>query len=131
MLKIELLIILILTIILISPISLSYSMDPPDETVHQHITNESKLIWKLLPSEIKIHILNPIIASLDFPIVAGYESGDDIVTGSGEEDLVASTWFAGFGNHFWQPDSPQIGFYNDGLDINSKDMGSSYVKAKE
>ena len=106
-------------------------MDPPNKTVHQHITNESKLVWKLVPYEINRKLLNSISADLDLPVVAGYESGDDTITGSGEEDLVASTYSAYFGNHFWQPDSPQIGFYNDGLDTRGRDRGSSYVRAKK
>ena len=96
----------------------SYDFDPPSKTVHQHITNESKLVWKLIPYEIKKHLLNPINAVLDFPLVAGYEPGDDIITGSGEEDLVFDVRVTFNSNHLWQPDNLTIingvAYYDDG-----------------
>ena len=106
-------------------------MEPPSKVVHQHITNESKLVWKLIPFEVKQHLLRPINEDLDLPLVAGYEPSDDIITGSGEDDRAYSSLIVFNANHFWQPDNPQVGFYNDGLDILSSNKGSSYTRAKE
>lgn len=107
--KYKTLILILAMFVLICNAALAYTREPPNEVVHQHITNESQNIWKLIPTEIKEHLNNSIIDQLDFPIVAGYEPGDDVITGSGEEDLVASTLVALFGNHFWQPDNPDNG----------------------
>ncbi|MBI2559051.1 hypothetical protein HYW20_07055 [Candidatus Woesearchaeota archaeon] len=55
-------------------------MDTPNETVHQHITNESKLVWKLRPNEIVNHLTNPINEELDAPFTANFDVGDDIIS---------------------------------------------------
>ncbi|MBI1935063.1 hypothetical protein HYS31_01355 [Candidatus Woesearchaeota archaeon] len=96
---------------------ISYEIDPiPENTTHQHITNESQKVWLLIPYEIKTYLRNPINRDTndnDFNV------GDDIIDGSREEDrpFLQLRFF----RHFWQPDNPQVGFYNDGLDILSKD----------
>jgi len=80
------------------PIVLPYKMETPiNATVHQHITNESKLIWKDVPFEIKNHARNSITNELD----GDYDTGNDIISGSGEEDKGISLPFL---RHFWQPD---------------------------
>ena len=39
--------------IIVINLSIAYTVDPPDETVHQHITNESQKVWKLISSNFK------------------------------------------------------------------------------
>ena len=75
----------------------SYSVDPPSNT-HQYITNESQIVWKLIPKEIKDHLQTPLNQNLDL----GYQNSEDIITGSGEEDVP----FTKTRKHFWQPDNP-------------------------
>ena len=135
---------LILVIFIVTSIRVySYKQDPPNNVTHQFITNESKEIWKLIPYEIKLHLLNDIRAdpngeiSVQFiPCLtenADYDNGDDIITGSGEEDNTLSTCFAVYGNHFWDVDDPDTESiagnddYNDGLGT----FGSSYRRALE
>lgn len=48
---------------------------------------------------------------------ADYNNGDDVITGSGEEDLEFYTLAHIYRDHFWQPDSPEKGSYNDGLNV--------------
>ncbi len=134
-------IILVLLLFLESLMVSSYKQDPPANTTHQFITNESKEVWGLIPYEIKAHLLNDIRAdpngeiSVQFiPCLsenADFDRGDDIITGSGEEDNTLSTCTAEYGNHFWDVDDPNTPLmlgnddYNDGLGA----MGSSYRKA--
>ncbi|MBI2575587.1 hypothetical protein HYV84_00075 [Candidatus Woesearchaeota archaeon] len=99
--------------------ALSYSVETPNKTVHQHIANESQKVWELTLPEMKQHLANPINNNL----TSFYNDGDDIITGTGEEDALFN-WLT----HFWQPDSPQNGVYDDGLN-SPLDMGSSYSRA--
>lgn len=114
----------------------AYEMSPPDRVTHQHMTNESKEIWISIPYEMKIHIDNPINLNLDAPLQADYDNGDDVITGSGEEDRALDTILAVFGNHFWQPDNPDTILmlgnddYNDGLNT-PLPQDSSYRRALE
>lgn len=116
----------------------------PNTYVHQQITNESQKVWNLIPYEIKKYLLNSVkadpggeISFLDISTClkenADYDTGNDIITGSGEEDNTKSTCNRRtfFGNHFWDADDPNTASmlgnddYNDGL----KGFGSSYRRA--
>src|SRR3989338_8276530 len=112
---------LFLFIVLLN-ISLAYKMESGTE-VHQHITNESQNVWQLIPNEIKQHIKNPIHTNTNTinPVGADFNSGDDIITGSAEEDILARPL-----NHFWDSDSPNLGVYNVGLSVSYE---SSYNRA--
>ncbi|MBI1935061.1 S8 family serine peptidase [Candidatus Woesearchaeota archaeon] len=70
---------------------------------------------------------NPINEELDAPFTANFDVGDDIITGSGEEDLAFGVNIVLNSNHFWQVDNPDDGDYDDGLGI----TGSSYRRAQE
>ena len=115
--------------ILLIPVSFSYEVDPINATVHQYITNESILVWKNIPYEIKAHAQRRIIEQLD----SNYDIGDDIISGSGEEDKGISLPFL---RHFWQPDDPDTfangsGDYNDGLNACfGTNCDSSFVRAR-
>ncbi len=104
----------------------AYDIDPPSQTVHQHITNESKYLWVSIPDEIKEHLKKPINSTLN----DNYNIDDDIIIGSGEEDKpITDAW-----QHFFNPDIPQSGVYNDSINkcpppIGSKECGSSYQKS--
>ena len=98
-------IILICFIELISIVTITsaYKVKSPD-TVHQHITNESQYLWNQIPYE----MINQFREPLDKDLNGKYDNyEDDIITGSGEEDLdiFRSTNYIN-GNHFWQPDDP-------------------------
>ncbi len=123
-----------LFIVLNSFIIFAYSMGSNAE-VHQHITNESKFVWTQVPEEIKNHLTLPINSTLDSFGFAKYDSNEDIIIGSGEEDLTPVTVGTFFTNHYWSPDNPQNGNYNKGLDIYKLgipiitiNLGSSYQK---
>ena len=121
--KLKAIILLHLVLIILSYNSTAYSMNPDEsgvqKTVHQHITNESKLIWKLMPYEIKNQLTNPINKGLDSPFTANFDYGDDVITGSGEEDLAFDVNTIVNSNHFWQPDEPTIisgvAYYDNGM----------------
>ena len=87
---------------LVSP----YSIDTPNETTHQHITKEAVEVWKLIPHEIKNHTGNLINRSIDAAFTAKYHVGDDVITGSGEEDKDFWVDTSCLAPHFWQPDVP-------------------------
>ncbi len=101
------------------PIVLGYNVDPP-ENVHQHITNESAKVWTLIPPEMKQHLKTPLNQNLDSD---NFQNGEDIITGSGEEDRPEANAVL----HFFQPDNPYggIGQYNDGIFV----FESSYTRA--
>ena len=110
----------------------AYSMGEGTE-VHQWITKESGEVWNDMPDEINAHLQSPY----DGHLSVGYQLGNDIISGSGEEDLgfPATPWR----EHFWQPDNPQNGLYKDGLDLNINPLnpvqiplnqGSSYRRAR-
>jgi len=123
------LIILVILILIVVPTSLSYKMEPDESATHQKITKEAIEVWPLIPNEIKNHSGNSIDTTLD--ILANFDSGDDIITGSGEEDRAIGAYVHYYGNHFWDSDDPNTASmlgnddYNDGLGI----MGSSYRRA--
>ena len=118
--------------VLLINLALAYSPNSPT-AVHQYIANESKGLWSLIPHEIKSHISNPLntdisdvspLSRIGGMIEADYDSGDDVIDGSGEEDVPAVK----VRNHLWEPDNP--GFfdnYNDGVHI----FGSNYRKAMD
>ncbi len=116
-----------LILILLTYSIFAYKINPTP--VHEHITNESKEVWPLIPYEIKLHLGKSINASIN----STYDSGDDIVTGSAEEDRAMDTITAFFRNHFFQPDNPlthliSFEYYNYGL---LQYPQSSYIKARE
>ncbi|MBI3027437.1 S8 family serine peptidase [Candidatus Woesearchaeota archaeon] len=140
----------VLFIILFSSTVFSYKQGPnvtgiddPNTYVHQKITKEAEKVWSLIPYEIKKHLTNNIAADPNGEISfegltscilngADYDIGDDIVTGSGEEDNARSTCEATFGNHFWQPDRPDtLTIGNDDYDDGLGPFGSSYRKSVE
>jgi len=124
---------ILLFIFLLDLTTYAYTVETNQE-VHQYLTNESKETWKLIPSEIKDHLITPLNQTID---EKGFKAGEDTTTGSGEEDKELSLedfFCAGrpFCRHFWQPDNPgspstEIDDYDDGL----ASFGSSYRKALE
>jgi hypothetical protein len=112
--KTLLIFLLIVFIISLSNVN-AYKINPP---VHQYLTNESKEVWKFTPEEINDHLLTSLNQNLN----GIYNSGDDIITGSGDEDSFVRFFF-----HFWQPDTPNSGQYqyNDGI----SGFGASYPLA--
>ena len=97
----------------------AYDMDPEDNsTVHQHLTNESKLILELITPEMENHLTSRVASDT---IDGNYdpEIGDDTITGSAEDDRGPES--APFLWHFWNPDDPNTPSmtgnddYNDGL----------------
>ncbi len=102
------------------PVS-AYKMGPQnleegtlDRVVHQHITKESQHIWSALPDEI-VNKLNKSIYARDLDGYYTSDLGDNIITGSAEEDKALSSLFAVFTNHYWDPDVPNGGLYDEGL----------------
>ncbi len=108
-----LLIILALNIVVVE----AYKIEDT-QVVHQHITNESQETWKDMPDEMKAHLTNSRYVYLDNN---GYDLGDDIISGSGEEDTDVvsgpSPYDLPFLGHFWEPDNPRSGRYDDGLNL--------------
>ena len=100
------------------PIVNAYNVELGQE-VHQYLTNESKGIWKLIPKEIKEHLGNTLQTYNDNNT---YENGELTIDGSAEEDFGTNPL-----RHFWQPDNPKNGKYNDGLTII---LDSSWERAK-
>ena len=103
----------------------AYDMDPPNETVHQHLTKESQLIWNLITPEINNHLVSSIA---DEGINGNYDIDDDTITGSAEDDKGPEAFPFLF--HFWEPDNPDTTTsgsddYDDGL----LGFGSSYRRA--
>ncbi len=92
-------------------LTMAYKMENNRE-VHQHITNESQLVWKLIPNEIKNHLKNSIKTNINTLTARNvdFNPGEDIINGSAEEDIRSRPL-----QHFWNPDTPQNGRYNDGL----------------
>lgn len=122
--------ILIVALILsLVQLSVAYKQDPDEDTpVHQHITKEALEVWSQIPYEIKDHASNSIYTDLASNKITKvkYSSGKDIITGSGEEDVPIYEAF----QHFWEPDNPESGKYNDGLNIiGFYNQQSSYRKA--
>jgi len=102
----------------------AYKVEAPYSTVHQYITSESDDVWLLIPVEIQKHLLKQFNST---DIDGNYDPSNDIITGSGEEDKVLSTIFPAFyRNHYWNPDSPNNGRYDQGLVYQE----SAYTKAR-
>ena len=128
----KLLIISILIFWLVSSLTFSYTVEVNEE-VHQHLTNESQNVWKSIPIEIKNHLKNKIQTNINpfLSVTSDFNLGDDTITASAEEDIRSRPK-----NHFWQPDTPEIGFYNDGINTRKNPLASfqnqdsSYTTAK-
>ncbi len=114
----------------------------PSNYTHQKITKEAEKAWQIIPTEIKNHLINNLNADPNDEVSfenltqcktyenANYDNGDDIITGSGEEDNARSTCNAIFGNHFWDPDTPNtLTSGNDDYDDGLGPFGSAYRKA--
>src|SRR3989344_2206306 len=86
----------VILIILFVPLSVAYSVAPPNHTVHQHISKEAISIWSEIPAEIQNHGATPINQNMPGIIscdTCGYQAGDDIITASGEEDFYVTEAF--------------------------------------
>ena len=99
--KYSTLILFLVILLVIMPLTFSYEVDPPG-TVHQHITNESQITWKLAPPEMKNYISNPLNTNINDG--NGFDPEDDIIDGSGEEDKGPE--YLPFFRHFLEPDNP-------------------------
>lgn len=111
-----------------------------DVPVHQWIAYQASFIWST--SEI-IDNINSVDysdvwddADDSFLNNSGYEFGDNLLIGSGEEDKdttddsYSCSWFGYNGPacwHFWDPDNPEGGNYDDGI----LDYGSNYNRAQK
>ncbi|MBI2667418.1 VCBS repeat-containing protein [Candidatus Woesearchaeota archaeon] len=113
-----LLISVLFVLVIFSNIVNAYDVGPNEE-VHQHITNESAIVWKLTPNEIKEYLGDSL---QDYNDDNEFDSQDTIITGSAEEDYGSNPL-----RHFWQPDDPQIGEYDNGLFLF---YSSSYTRAR-
>src|SRR3989344_5570466 len=58
---------------------LPFSVDTPNQVVHQYITNESQEIWRFQPREMNLHLLGNISQP---DIQRDYNLGNDIIDGS-------------------------------------------------
>ncbi|MBI2452386.1 PQQ-binding-like beta-propeller repeat protein [Candidatus Pacearchaeota archaeon] len=87
----------------------AYSVGNSSE-VHQYLTNESSVSWDLTPYEIKANLGNSLQTYNDDD---NFDTGDGIITGSAEEDYGSTPL-----RHFWQPDDPNSGEYDNGLFLN-------------
>ncbi|HLD42995.1 MAG TPA: hypothetical protein VJB08_03330 [Candidatus Nanoarchaeia archaeon] len=75
---------LVILLVLVTTVS-AYDINPPSRTVHQYLTNESQVVWKLIPYEIKKQFnVNSIEADNKN---SKYNTGDKIINGSSEEDF--------------------------------------------
>jgi len=101
-----------------SSLSYAYTVEPQRE-VHQHVTNESQFVWKVIPKEIKDHLNKPIDSTLN----DNFDESDEIVIGSGEEDKLFRWRF-----HFWDHDQTDNSNYDVGL---GGYFSSSYRRALE
>ena len=117
------LIFMIVFVLLVASSINAYKVDPPNQVVHQYITNESGDVWKLLPYEMRSNLKNLPNSTID--ATGDYDWGDDIIIGSGEEDK-PSTLSLG---HFWNPDDPRGGNYSAGLSYGVS-FESSYERAR-
>jgi len=101
--KNKLLIIIFVLFLISIHISYAYKVETGKE-VHQHITNESQDAWGLIPKEIREHLIKPVNSQLDSKPFANYDTGDDIIIGSGEEDNTFRTATSANHDHFLDPD---------------------------
>ncbi len=125
----------------------SYESSPnaPKSPVHQYISQQAKDLWPQIDAEIIQHLGTNILTSLD---ESGFQTGEDVIIGSGEEDT--ERWFfcsriscilypvdpetcaviqtigdeyvnRPYQYHFWDPDMVNTGngFYNEGWTIGS------------
>jgi len=79
-------------------------------TVHQHITNQSANVWIARPDELNHHIGNTLETYNDDD---NFDNGDKIIDGSAEEDYLGIYVNANPLNHFWNPDVPDNGEYDE------------------
>jgi hypothetical protein len=93
---------LILLIVTYMNFSMAYDVDPP---AHQHITNEATEIWIEIPDIFDEYSSSDIESELD---KLGYNSGEDMIIGSGEEEVPIIRAFG----HFWELDVPEYDNYN-------------------
>lgn len=117
--------------------------------IHQYIALEAREVWERTPDELKQHMHTDFNSNLDEICEVSYGIGDDIITGSAEEDIVAAPLEligdidefdvqfgclpkcddeGGYFKHFWDPDLPSVsgykcntigGGYNSGLVLDS------------
>ena len=110
--KIRIIIFLFTILIFIDKLVIAYNVETPNQTVHQYLTNESQVIWELIPYEIKEKLKSSTLEASNRNQV--FNNGDGIINGSAEEDYLTLPTL-----HFWQPDNPTqaIGYadYDDGL----------------
>lgn len=122
--------------------------------MHQYLTQLAGYIWSEAPEELKRHASKHIYSRLDKLCEAKFdpEDDDDMVIGAGEEDQAwnpafcppPGPWFPsvvdpvenGYFEHFWDPDVPNEGAYDEGLTYTrpggkSLKFISSYKKAKQ
>ncbi len=115
--KNELILILLILLNLVSYEVLAYKVETPAH-VHQYLTNESQDVSKILQPEVREHLKTQLNQNLD----SNFDVGDDIITGSGEEDSLDRFIF-----HFWEPDSPNNGTYDTGI----SGLESSFVRGAD
>lgn len=133
---------LFLIFIMLIPFTLAHKTDYP-EAVHQYISKEAQYVWNQTPYEIKHHLENSLDTNInDFVITdLGYDKGDDIVDGSGEEDKDSClrglpSPDCSYYHHFFDPDDPNAKWdfdpadYNHGWE-NLPTVMSNYRRAKE
>lgn len=110
-------------VILLSQIVLGYSVETDitkGSPTHQYISNESGYVWVLIPYEMKVYLNTSLTEELD---KRGYNPGEKIIVGSGEEDRDPIIILPPQLLHFWDPDYPEVPFdfdpasYNKGISI--------------
>jgi hypothetical protein len=97
----------IIFVILFSNVAESYKMEPPNNIVHQYISNESQEVWSQIPYKIEEHLSGSLRSGNNNN---DYNNGDNIINGSSEEDFGTNP-----SAHFWEPDTPNGGEYDNGL----------------
>ncbi len=100
--------------------SAQYEVSTSSE-VHQWIAYQATYVWTTPEINQYNYLMNDYDDQLDGD---GYILGEGILIGSGEEDRYGNLPFL---EHFWDPDNPQGGNYNDGL----FEQRSSYIRAQE
>ncbi len=123
--KIQFFFVYFFVFLLILPLSIAYEISPPNHTTHQKITKDALKIWSLIDPEVIRHGNKSIDSPLDIIGLAIFDHDDDIIIGSGEEDKAFGAAVHINFNHFWQPDDPDDGDYDNGLGPS----GSSYRRA--
>ena len=101
--------------------SIQYKVETGGE-VHQWIAYQARFIWTTLEIDSYNYLKNNYDDSLDSEC---YQTGEGILIGSGEEDSCGGITITS--QHFWNPDNPDNGNYNDGLSL----FDSSYTRAQK